>query len=92
MVKSLFVFFLFGCAATGFASERPELTIQDGENEILLTIKNQTDQPIRQLEIDMKQALPHWLSVRSQSFSFENQKDQLENIKFSIILQSCRNI
>lgn len=39
MVKSLFIFFLFGCAATGFASERTELTIQEGENEIFLTIK-----------------------------------------------------
>ncbi len=89
MVKLLFIFFLFGCVATGFASERPEFTIQDGKNEIFLTIKNQTDQPIRQLEIDVKQSLPNWLRVRSQSFFVENQKDQLENIKLSIIVENA---
>ena len=89
MVKLVFVFFLFGYAATGFASERPELTIQEGENEIFLTIKNQTDQPVRQLEIEVKQDLPDWLRIRSQSFFVENQKDQLENIKFSIIAENA---
>lgn len=89
MVKLLFIFFLFGYVATGSASERPELTIQDGKNEIFLTIKNQTDQPIRQLEIDVKQSFPNWLRVRSQSFFLENKKDQLENIKLSITVENA---
>ena len=77
MVKSLLIFFLFGCAATGFASERPELIIQDGENEIFLTIKNLTYQPVRQLEIDVKQALPNWLRVPSQSFFLNDEKGSI---------------
>lgn len=37
----------------------------------------------------MKQGIPDWLHIRSQSFFIEDQKDQLENIKLSIIAEKA---